>query len=459
MDRKTLGAAIKFGLSICGILYALFNASSTKSKGECPPGFYVTPEALQRSAFERIQVHRGECFFPANYEDGSKRFLEAAMNAGADVSSMMIGREGLKSDVAIFRHGADPNNFLVHLSGTHGPEGYVGSAIQNAAMQYIKSEGLYQQKPDSNDEINTNTVEVDAEGVTITDNKISNENQDNTKVLPPTLVFVHAVNPYGFKYHRRVNEDNVDLNRNFLSSTEWEEVHSLDPNYARHIDLQDVINPTSMPFPYIFLNDLYLLLKSGISILKYGKNTIKTALVAGNYINQKGYSYGGQQYTQSTTNLMNLLINELNIPNIAKKFILIDVHSGLGPSGIDTLLDVGSQDPETVDNINNIIEKIFPTEYNIKTQAIGALKSFKTQVNDETNSDKTQAADEVSKGYEIVKGVIAGGFCNNILAPNLNGSNKLCVTQVISFFLLFYYNNIFKIFGILLFFIIRNLGL
>ena len=29
------------------------------------------------------------------------------------------------------------------------------------------------------------------------------------------LVFIHAVNPYGFSQLRRVNEDNVDLNRNF----------------------------------------------------------------------------------------------------------------------------------------------------------------------------------------------------------------------------------------------------
>jgi len=40
--------------------------------------------------------------------------------------------------------------------------------------------------------------------------------------LPTTLaqgqaaVLVHAINPYGFAWTRRVNEDNVDLNRNFV---------------------------------------------------------------------------------------------------------------------------------------------------------------------------------------------------------------------------------------------------
>jgi hypothetical protein len=31
------------------------------------------------------------------------------------------------------------------------------------------------------------------------------------------VVFIHAVNPYGMSFWRRWNENNVDLNRNFLS--------------------------------------------------------------------------------------------------------------------------------------------------------------------------------------------------------------------------------------------------
>jgi hypothetical protein len=34
------------------------------------------------------------------------------------------------------------------------------------------------------------------------------------------VVLVHALNPYGFAWLRRVNENNVDLNRNFRDFTE-----------------------------------------------------------------------------------------------------------------------------------------------------------------------------------------------------------------------------------------------
>jgi hypothetical protein len=235
---------------------------------------------------------------------------------------------------------------------------------------------------------------------------------------------VHAVNPYGFKHHRRVNEDNVDLNRNFLSGAEWSQVKALDPNYARHIDFKDIINPTCMPFPFLWMNDLYQLVRSGFYMLKYGKDSIKTALVSGNYINPTGYSYGGSAHTQSARNLIDLLVRQLDLPHQAEKLVLIDVHSGLGPSGVDTLLDVGLSPA--------FVESVFPTEYNKKGEAIGALKTNIAPPSSASlsASGAAAAADEVSKGYEMVKGVITGGFCNDMVAPRLHGQDKLCVTQV-----------------------------
>jgi predicted deacylase len=46
------------------------------------------------------------------------------------------------------------------------------------------------------------------------------------------MILIHALNPYGFAWLRRVNEDNVDLNRNFrnfseplASSAAYEAIH------------------------------------------------------------------------------------------------------------------------------------------------------------------------------------------------------------------------------------------
>ena len=67
---------------------------------------------------------------------------------------------------------------LIVSSGVHGIEGFCGSAIQHELL----TSGLLQPYLDS--------VQV---------------------------LVVHAVNPFGFSHLRRVNEDNVDLNRAFVS--------------------------------------------------------------------------------------------------------------------------------------------------------------------------------------------------------------------------------------------------
>ena len=51
-----------------------------------------------------------------------------------------------------------------------------------------------------------------------------------------------SLNPYGFAHLRRVNEQNIDLNRNFLLP--GERFEGADPTYA---SLDGLLNPTSPP--------------------------------------------------------------------------------------------------------------------------------------------------------------------------------------------------------------------
>ena len=53
-------------------------------------------------------------------------------------------------------------------------------------------------------------------------------------------VFVHALNPYGFAWDRRVTEDNVDLNRNFVDRT------APPPDNAHYALLAEAIAPASL---------------------------------------------------------------------------------------------------------------------------------------------------------------------------------------------------------------------
>ncbi len=72
---------------------------------------------------------------------------------------------------------ADADRLFIISSGTHGPEGFSGSACQLALL---------------NDELSRRASE---RGI--------------------ALLLIHAVNPFGFSHLKRTNEDNIDLNRNF----------------------------------------------------------------------------------------------------------------------------------------------------------------------------------------------------------------------------------------------------
>src|SRR5262249_1170126 len=59
------------------------------------------------------------------------------------------------------------------------------------------------------------------------------------------LVLIHAINPFGFFALRRVNEDNVDLNRNFLVTGE-----TYSGSSQLYKDLNGFLNPASPPHQF-----------------------------------------------------------------------------------------------------------------------------------------------------------------------------------------------------------------
>ena len=81
--------------------------------------------------------------FSKTYPEARTRFLDGALAAGFDVSSEALpiaGPEGeeLAMDFAVGGP-VDADSALVVISGTHGPEGYTGSACQ---LGFLKSPEL-----------------------------------------------------------------------------------------------------------------------------------------------------------------------------------------------------------------------------------------------------------------------------------------------------------------------------
>ncbi|HJS37089.1 MAG TPA: DUF2817 domain-containing protein, partial [Burkholderiales bacterium] len=141
--------------------------------------------------------------FSASYAEARGKFVDAARAAGATVYEFRhpthkgpLG-EPLCLDVAV----AGPENaerVLVAGSGTHGIEGFSGSAAQTAWLLGGGAQRLPKRT---------------------------------------AMVFFHAHNPWGFAHRARGTEENVDLNRNFLDHAQ---PYPPNPGYA---EVHPIVTP------------------------------------------------------------------------------------------------------------------------------------------------------------------------------------------------------------------------
>lgn len=135
---------------------------------------------------------------------------------------------------------------------------------------------------------------------------------------------VHVLNPYGMAWLRRVNENNVDLNRNFLSANDG--ATDLQSDYLK---LDAFLNPPSPPrIDLFYLQAIWLLLHHGMSALRQ-------TVAEGQFVKPKGLFYGGKEMEESSMLFQGYLEKRLTSP---KRLIAIDVHTGLGSYGDYRLL-------------------------------------------------------------------------------------------------------------------------
>ena len=218
-----------------------------------------------------------------SYAAARAAFLDAADAAGASVESFphpLAGREGeeLAVDTAVLGD-VDADAALVIVSGTHGVEGYAGSALQRRLL-----------------------VERGAE-------------------LASTglrVVFVHALNPYGFSWVRRVNEDNVDLNRNFI---DWSSAAPTNDGYG---EMADLLVPAQWDEATQQSSTLELL---GF-VERLGMEQMQAAVSSGQYDHPTGVFHGGSGPVWSHRWLRD---HDAALVGGAARIGIIDLHTGLGP--------------------------------------------------------------------------------------------------------------------------------
>lgn len=237
--------------------------------------------------------------FSDSYRQARERFATAARTAGAEVTSHVIpgmtGREGEALATDVVRLGpARARRMLILTSGTHGVEGFCGSAAQIALLgdEALKSR-------------------LDAGSVAI--------------------LVVHAINPYGFSWLSRTNEDNVDLNRN---SIDFSQPLPVNDAYA---DLHALLVPPTWPPD----DDNARAISDYIAT--HGEAAYQRALTVGQYAFADGLFYGGRSPVWSTR-LMRTLI-ETHAKH-CDAIGWIDFHTGLGPPGHGEKICVGALDAE-----------------------------------------------------------------------------------------------------------------
>ena len=147
------------------------------------------------------------------------------------------------------------------------------------------------------------------------------------------IAFAHIINPWGMAWLRRVNEDNADLNRNFLPP--GEEYEGEPENYAK---LDHLLNPTSMQ-----KGREYYTIRAAWHSFRLGFAHAKQAVQEGQYTRPKSLQFGGSKLAESSQNFIAWC--ERNLTNV-EQVVWIDFHTGLGPFGVDSLL-VGENVNET----------------------------------------------------------------------------------------------------------------
>ncbi|MDM0033785.1 M14 family metallopeptidase [Variovorax sp. J22P271] len=223
--------------------------------------------------------------FSADYAEARAKFIALAQQADASLEHHVLegqlGAQGetLATDVALFGASGDAP-LLVLSSGVHGVEGFCGSGCQLALLHDTQ---LLQKAHER--------------GVAV--------------------LLIHAINPYGFSHLRRTNEDNIDLNRNFIDFAH----PTRNPAYA---EVQALMLPAEWPPTAANAQAI------GDYVAAHGDDAFHDALVTGQSEFADGLFYAGTAPSWSNRTLRAILRRH---GEGRRRIAWIDVHTGLGPRG------------------------------------------------------------------------------------------------------------------------------
>ena len=241
-----------------------------------------------------------DVFFAQSYAQARGKFAAGAQAAGLAVQSHrhpLLGQDGETLALDVARMGApDAQSVLIISSACHGVEGFCGSGLQNALLA---DPGFH--------------AAARAAGVAV--------------------LYLHALNPWGFSWWRRTTQENVDLNRN------WHNFSQPLPHNADYESLAHAVLPSS--WPPSADNEGVL----AAYAQQHGPRALQAAVTGGQYQFPEGLFYGGQNPTWSHQALRQVLREH---GSRCSRLSWIDIHTGLGASGHAELIFAGRDDAAAV---------------------------------------------------------------------------------------------------------------
>ena len=241
-----------------------------------------------------------ENFFAQGYGEARAGFRAAAAGAGLAVQSHIHpqrGQDGEELALDVARLGpADAPAMLMISSACHGVEGFCGSGVQRALLADA-----------------TFHASATAAGVAV--------------------LYLHALNPHGFSWWRRTTHENIDLNRN------WQDFSRPLPANPGYAELAQAIVPAL--WPPTPENEAVL----AAYATRHGAMGLQTAISAGQYNHREGLFYGGQAPSWSRQALTTAMAEHATR---CQRLGWIDLHTGLGPSGVGERIFASPYAPATL---------------------------------------------------------------------------------------------------------------
>jgi hypothetical protein len=203
---------------------------------------------------------------------------------------------------------------------------------------------------------------------------------------------------------RRYNENNVDLNRNFIE--DWD---NFDRSSNKDYPLVESFLEPKGKMGNAFWHEVGFYLSLAKEAIFTGANTISDALLTGQYEYPEGVYYGGNGDEKSTTYLKGVFADCLD--GTYENIIHIDIHSGYGPR-YNMVIFNSVQDPTTEADA----KAAFGYDYIIATDSEDFYETFGDTTDYFYRLAKSLGTDKELYSTCFEFGTIGDGFLDSIIS-------------------------------------------